>query len=186
MGDPESELIDTAIVIKNIPFTYPEDDFLNKLFPQLGLIPPYAFNYHRNKNDKSFHGLAFANFNSSMDAQTAVDVLNNYELDRRKLRVELKKRLPAEEEQRQKLARQTRRQFVQQTSPPFGTGGGSSGPPPGLQQSGQQQQQFSGQELGGLHGGLESMSMANDILDPSLRPFVVFHASTTPTQETGM
>src|SRR5271169_7152924 len=107
MESPESQsseqLIDTAIVIKNIPFAYPEEDFLNKLFPRLGLVPPYAFNYHRNKSDRAFHGLAFANFNTAHEAQAAVDVLNNYELDRRRLRVELKKKLPAEEE-RQKLA----------------------------------------------------------------------------------
>src|SRR5271170_5974068 len=100
----------------------------------MGLIPPYAFNYHRNKNDKSFHGLAFANFNSSTDAQAAVDVLNNYELDRRRLRVELKKRLPVEEEQRQRLARQSRRQLVQQPSQVFGSSPpGLGGPQPQLQ-----------------------------------------------------
>ena len=98
-SETQSELIDTAIVIKNIPFSYPEEDFVSKLFPQLGLVPPYAFNYHRNKSDRAFHGLAFANFNTADEAQAAVDVLNNYELDRRRLRVELKKRLPAEEEQ---------------------------------------------------------------------------------------
>jgi RNA recognition motif-containing protein len=104
----ESNLIDTAIVIKNIPFGYPEEDFVTKLFPQMGLVPPYAFNYHRNKGDRSFHGLAFANFNAPHEAQAAVNKLNNYDLDRRQLRVELKKRLPAEEEQRQRLARQSR------------------------------------------------------------------------------
>src|SRR5436190_2908835 len=115
MEPPESQsseqLIDTAIVIKNIPFAYPEEDFLTKLFPQLSLVSPYAFNYHRNKSDRAFHGLAFANFNAAHDAHAAVDVLNNFELGGRRLRVELKKKLPAEEE-RQKLARQTRRQVT--------------------------------------------------------------------------
>ena len=119
-SDTQSELIDTAIVIKNIPFNYPEEDFVGKLFPQLGLVPPYAFNYHRNKSDRAFHGLAFANFNTANEAQAAVDGLNNYELDRRRLRVELKKRLPAEEEQRQRLARQSKRQLTHQTTSPTG------------------------------------------------------------------
>ena len=60
-SETQSEIIDTAIVIKNIPFGYPEEDFVGKLFPSLGLVPPYAFNYHRNKSDRAFHGLAFAN-----------------------------------------------------------------------------------------------------------------------------
>lgn len=38
-AEPETDLIDTAIVIKNIPFAYPEEDFTTELFPQLGLVP---------------------------------------------------------------------------------------------------------------------------------------------------
>jgi RNA recognition motif-containing protein len=157
MSESETDLIDTAIVIKNIPFGYPEEDFVNKLFPQLGLVPPYAFNYHRNKSDRAFHGLAFANFNAPHEAQAAVDTMNNYELDRRRLRVELKKRLPAEEEQRQRLARQSRRQLPQtQISP--------------LTQETQP---------------AESMPMASDILDPQLRPRIVFREPQTPSPSTG-
>ena len=135
MNRAQSELIDTAIVIKNIPFEYPEEDFVNKLFPKLGLVPPYAFNYHRNKSGvRAFHGFAFANFNTSHDAQTAVDKLNNFKLDGRPLRVELKKRLPAEEEERKRLARQSKLQIM---------------------------------------------------LDPGLRPCIVYHAPPTPTSEAG-
>jgi hypothetical protein len=94
------DLIDTAIVIKNIPIQYPEADFKTKLFPQLGLVPPYAFNYHRDKTSGSFHGLAFANFKAPHEAEAAVVALNNFRLDTRQLLVELKKRLPAEEAQR--------------------------------------------------------------------------------------
>lgn len=99
----QSELINTAIVIKNIPFGYPEEDF-ESLFAELGLVRPRAFNYHRKG---AFHGLAFANFDSSYDAQTAVDKLNHFELQRRRLYVELKKKLPAEEERRKRLAKQS-------------------------------------------------------------------------------
>jgi RNA recognition motif-containing protein len=108
-----SELIDTAIVIKNIPFRYPEEDFVSKLFPKLGLVQPHAFNYHR-KSGGVFHGLAFANFNTSHDARTTVDKLNNFKLEGRPLRVELKKRLPAEEEQWKRLAKQSSPQIMQQ------------------------------------------------------------------------
>lgn len=163
------QLIDTAIVIKNIPFQYPEEDFVNKLFPHLGLIPPYAFNYHRNKNDRSFHGLAFANFNSPDDAQAAVDKLNNYELDRRRLRVELKKKLPAEEE-RQKLARQTtRRQASPQASLSLATTFQQGGIPQEIGQG------SSGELVG------EAMAMSYDILDPALRPKILYRGPPTPT-----
>ena len=169
--DPEtqSELIDTAIVIKNIPFSYPEEDFVSKLFPQLGLVPPYAFNYHRNKSDRAFHGLAFANFNTAHEAQAAVDVLNNFELDRRRLRVELKKRLPAEEEQRQRLARQSKRQLTHQTTPPMGF----------------QQQSMMGQEVQSPQP-VEAMPMVLDILNPALRPRIVYRGPPTPTPQTGI
>ena len=164
----QSELIDTAIVIKNIPFSYPEEDFVGKLFPQLGLVPPYAFNYHRNRSDRAFHGLAFANFNTADDAQAAVDVLNNYELDRRRLRVELKKRLPAEEEQRQRLARQSKRQLTQQTTPPTGF----------------QQPSIMGQEVQSPQL-VEAMPLVLDTLNPSLRPRIVYRGPPTPTPQTG-
>jgi RNA recognition motif-containing protein len=166
-----AELIDTAIVIKNIPFGYREEDFLNKLFPQLGLVPPYAFNYHRNKSDRAFHGLAFANFNAAHEAQAAVDVLNNFELDRRRLRVELKKRLPAEEErqreERQKIARQTRRQLTLQTTTPTGF----QSVTPDIQPTSSHP--------------LEPMEMAPDILDPILRPRILYPGPPTPTPQTG-
>src|SRR5579859_1337170 len=157
-----TDLIDTAIVIKNIPFTYPEEDFVAKLFPQLGLVPPYAFNYHRNKSDRAFHGLAFANFNAPHEAQAAVDMLNNYELDRRRLRVELKKRLPAEEEARQRLARQSRRTIPAPSSPGLGTG------------------MLGGGELQSPIIPLDPVPMASDFLDPQLRPRVVFREPSTP------
>lgn len=178
-----TDLIDTAIVIKNIPFAYPEEDFLSRLFPQLGLVPPYAFNYHRNKSDRAFHGLAFANFNASHEAQAAVDILNNYELEGRRLRVELKKRLPAEEEQRQRLARQSRRvtqqplpqanvqQSYGDTGPAF-TDTGATAFTTAVQQS-------------HVQPPAESVPLdGDDILEPQLRPRIVFEP-TTPTPEAG-
>jgi len=167
------EIIETAIVIKNIPFSYPEEDFLQKLFPHLGLVAPYAFNYHRNKVDGAFHGLAFANFQNASEAQKAVDVLNNYELEHRRLRVELKKKLPAEEEQRQRLARQSRRQQIS-TMPMGGSGTAfgamtiGSGGTSGLQ------------EL-----GFDGATLSMDYLDPTIRPRIVYRP-TLSTPPTGM
>jgi len=137
-----NQLIATAIIIKNIPYSYPEGDFVTKLFPLLRLNFLYAFNYHRNKKDNSFHGLAFANFKSSTDAQAAIEALNNYELKGRILQVELKKRLPVEENMKKELARQAKNQ--------------------------------------------QSSQMFRDILNPLLRPVVVFlEPSTTPTVQNG-
>jgi len=101
----EAGIIDTAIVLKNVPFTYPEQDFVIKLFPQLGLIAPYSFNYHKNRDGGKFTGLAFANFRQSHEAKAAVVKLNNYILHNRKLQVEFKKKLPPEEGQKQAQAR---------------------------------------------------------------------------------
>jgi RNA recognition motif-containing protein len=160
--ETQSEVIDTAIVIKNIPFAYPEEDFLNKLFSQLGLVPPHAFNYHRNKIDRVFHGLAFANFNTSNAAQAAIDVLNNYELEGRRLRVELKKRLSAEEEQRQRLARQSKQQLALPTRV--------------LSQSMMEQK-------------VQSSESLEHIQNPALRPCIVYQrppTPTTPTTQTGI
>ena len=156
-SDSRSDLIDTAIVIKNIPFGYPEDDFLNKLLPELGLVLPYAFNYHRNRTDGAFRGLAFANFTHPHEAQAAVDVLNNYELEGRRLRVELKKRLSAEEEQRKRLARQSRRSVAPQM------------------------QFLSGTPLAG-----ESIHLGGDFLDPQFKPRLVPREATSPTVPAGM
>ena len=43
-----------------------------------------------------FHGIVFANFMNPHEALKAVNLLNNFELERRQLRVELKKRLSSE------------------------------------------------------------------------------------------
>jgi len=102
----EVGIIDTAIALKNVPFTYPEQDFVNKLFPLLGLTAPYAFNYHRTRDVGKLTGLAFANFHHPHEAKAAVLKLNNYTLHNRQLRVEFKKKLPSEEEQKQTQARQ--------------------------------------------------------------------------------
>src|SRR5271167_4728772 len=102
MSDCSNDVIETAIVIKNIPFDYPEKDFAMTLFLELNLTAPLAFNYHINKSDLAFHGLAFANFKCPDEAQAAVRSLNNYVLCGRPLWVEVKKRLSPEEERRKR------------------------------------------------------------------------------------
>jgi RNA recognition motif-containing protein len=81
-----------------------EEHFVQKLFPQLGLVPSYAFNYHCKTG--AFCGLAFANFKEAGHARKVVEVLNNHQSKRRRLRVKLKKKLPAEEQERWRLVRQ--------------------------------------------------------------------------------
>jgi RNA recognition motif-containing protein len=78
---PGADIIDTAIVIKNIPFSYPEETFREKLFEDLSLSPPDAFNYHRHRTDGVFRGLAFANFKDPNHALEAVSVLNKFKLE---------------------------------------------------------------------------------------------------------
>ena len=93
-------------------------------------------------------------------------MLNDFELERRRLRVELKKRLPAEEEQRQRLARQSRRQLTHQSSLPA---------------------TFGQQGITTAEGQQESMPMASDILDPLLRPRIVPRGPvTTPPTGTSL
>lgn len=146
----QSQFVYDSIIIKNIPFDYPEEGFVDKLFPQLGLVSPYAFNYHRDKNDRVFRGFAFANFKTADEAQIAVDKLNNYELGGRRLRVELKKKkLSAEEEQRQRLTRQSKGQVQSAQS-------------------------------------TETMSMILEILNPALRPRIIYREPSIPIPQSGI
>jgi len=98
------KIFNDSIIIKNIPLSYPEEDF-KQLFLQLGIPSPWSFNYHYTKEYGIFRGLAFANFRHPFGAQKAICVLNNYVLQGRKLVVELKKKISAEGEWQKMLAR---------------------------------------------------------------------------------
>ena len=74
------------------------------------LPKPYAFNYHFDNG--TFRGLAFANFHSPEETQHVIRALNGYELIGRKLRVEYKKVLPAD--QRERIEQQKRQKAVQE------------------------------------------------------------------------
>ncbi|KAK3935153.1 hypothetical protein QBC46DRAFT_272390 [Diplogelasinospora grovesii] len=110
-----SDLIPTAIVIKNIPFNV-RKEMLTTLMSDLGLPQPYAFNYHFDNG--IFRGLAFANFQSPADTQTVIEQLNGYEVQGRKLRVEYKKMLPEHERERiEREKREKRGQLEEQHQP---------------------------------------------------------------------
>ncbi|RPA77449.1 hypothetical protein BJ508DRAFT_310140 [Ascobolus immersus RN42] len=116
-SDPnmDEELIPTAIVIKNIPFAVKKEQLV-QLMTELGLPLPYAFNYHFDNG--VFRGLAFANFTTPEETATVIDVLNHFELQGRKLRVEYKKMLPLVERERiEREKRERRGQLEEQHRP---------------------------------------------------------------------
>ncbi|CCG80543.1 putative R3H domain protein [Taphrina deformans PYCC 5710] len=127
VGDDGDEVISTAVVVKNIPFSLKKETLLELFvssYPichppriliikdQMALPKPYAFNYHFDNG--TFRGLAFANFHSSEETQHVIRALNGYELIGRKLRVEYKKVLPAD--QRERIELQKRQRTVQEES----------------------------------------------------------------------
>ncbi|KAF3931794.1 hypothetical protein ABW19_dt0207074 [Dactylella cylindrospora] len=114
-SDPDDELIPTAIVIKNIPFAVKKEQLV-QLMTELDLPLPYAFNYHFDNG--VFRGLAFANFTTAEETATVIQVLNHFELQGRKLRVEYKKMLPlAERERIEREKRERRGQLEEQHRP---------------------------------------------------------------------
>src|SRR2546429_6146736 len=83
---------------------------------EITLPLPYAFNYHFDNG--VFRGLAFANFTSAEETATVIDMLNHFELQGRKLRVEYKKMLPlAERERIEREKRERRGQLEEQHRP---------------------------------------------------------------------
>ena len=96
--------IDTAIVIKNIPFACPKDQLLNIMVRRLGpparhpsatrpdhpvrssqsslaLPAPFAFNYHFAPEDPtSFRGLAFANYRDGHEAGVVRAAMDGLEI----------------------------------------------------------------------------------------------------------
>jgi len=117
----DDELIPTAIVIKNIPFAVKKEQLV-QLMTELNLPLPYAFNYHFDNG--VFRGLAFANFTSAEETATVIEVLNHFELQGRKLRVEYKKMLPLQERERIEREKRERRGQLEEQHRPMGGGGG--------------------------------------------------------------
>lgn len=113
--EADDELIPTAIVIKNIPFAVKKEQLV-QLMTEMNLPLPYAFNYHFDNG--VFRGLAFANFTSAEETATVIEVLNHFELQGRKLRVEYKKMLPLQERERiEREKRERRGQLEEQHRP---------------------------------------------------------------------
>ncbi|KAL4929810.1 putative R3H domain protein [Aspergillus undulatus] len=114
-SEADDELIPTAIVIKNIPFAVKKEQLVG-LMTEMNLPLPYAFNYHFDNG--VFRGLAFANFTSAEETATVIEVLNHFELQGRKLRVEYKKMLPLQERERiEREKRERRGQLEEQHRP---------------------------------------------------------------------
>ncbi|SNX85212.1 related to PIN4 - protein involved in G2/M phase progression and response to DNA damage [Melanopsichium pennsylvanicum] len=97
MAPGDDDVIPTAIVVKNIPFSVKREQLL-QIIEDLGIPMPYAFNYHFDQG--IFRGLAFANFRSAEEADAVVAALNGFDVSGRKLRVEYKKVLQAGEKER--------------------------------------------------------------------------------------
>lgn len=93
----DDDVIPTAIVVKNIPFSVKREQLL-QIIQDLSIPMPYAFNYHYDQG--IFRGLAFANFRSPEEADAVVAALNGFDVSGRKLRVEYKKVLQAGEKER--------------------------------------------------------------------------------------
>lgn len=94
-GVVDDDVIPTAIVIKNIPFSVPKETLLGIMVrlplaalsifaddrdsqEDLQLPPPFAFNYHFDAGQ--FRGLAFANFRGADEAALTVTALNGFDL----------------------------------------------------------------------------------------------------------
>jgi len=115
-GGMEEALIPTAIVIKNIPFAIKKEQLMD-IMSNLNLPLPYAFNYHFDTG--VFRGLAFANFTTAEETSQVIQVMNHMELSGRKLRVEYKKMLPAEQRERIERDKRERRGQLQEQHQPM-------------------------------------------------------------------
>ncbi|GAA5865012.1 hypothetical protein JCM3774_003938 [Rhodotorula dairenensis] len=134
-GTGSDEIIETAIVIKSIPFACPKDHLL-AVMASLSLPAPFAFNYHFAPEDPtSFRGLAFANYRHPSEAAMVRAAMDGLEVMGRKLRAEFKKQLrPGEKEmiERTKAIKRMRSAQMLATN-----GSANGGPGPGTAPGGQ-------------------------------------------------
>ncbi|GAA5873029.1 hypothetical protein JCM8547_000010 [Rhodosporidiobolus lusitaniae] len=145
VNEDGDEIIETAIVIKSIPFSAQKEELLAAM-ADLHLPPPFAFNFHydvsshpsshpshhlsSSSQQPQFRGLAFANYSSYPEAALTVSALNGYTFQGRKLRAEFKKALkPGEKEriERDKAVRRMRSAQMLAHSHPHGQGQGGQG-----------------------------------------------------------
>jgi hypothetical protein len=157
----DDELIPTAIVIKNIPFAVKKEQLV-QLMTELNLPLPYAFNYHFDNG--VFRGLAFANFTSAEETATVIEVLNHFELQGRKLRVEYKKMLPLQERERIEREKRERRGQLEEQHRPMGgpqlhTQSSMSSLASHIPATSPSPVSQRGQKLGGLHTRLRLLKM---------------------------
>jgi len=114
--EDDSDIIPTAIVIKNIPFAMKRDQLII-IIDELKLPQPYALNYHFENG--AFRGLAFANFRSPQEADQVVKGLEGHEVLGRKIKVEYKKVLPPEEAARKEAERKASIMALEDRVPEF-------------------------------------------------------------------
>jgi RNA recognition motif-containing protein len=118
----EEGLIDTAIVIKNIPFNVRKEALMD-IMMENQLPIPYAFNYHFDQG--VFRGLAFANFQTAQDTRLVIERMNGLDVHGRKLRVEYKKQLPEHERERIEREKREKRGQLEEQHRPMIHGGGA-------------------------------------------------------------
>jgi flagellar biosynthesis GTPase FlhF len=88
----QTQIDPKVVVIKNIPRAIKKEELAERL--RMMCLPcPIRFNYNYEK--KLFTGIAFADFESCLEATKFMDAVNDMELAGRKLRAEYKIILPA-------------------------------------------------------------------------------------------
>ncbi|KAJ1955724.1 Peptidyl-prolyl cis-trans isomerase pin4, partial [Dispira parvispora] len=112
---PAPDEIPTAVVIKNIAFAIKREVLL-QVIASLDIPIPYALNYHYEGG--VFRGLAFANFRTPEETMLVMSALNGFDLAGRKLKVEYKRMLPADQEAAKQEARLARRNSTAMGAPP--------------------------------------------------------------------
>lgn len=191
---PNDEIINTAIVVKNIPFAIKKEQLIDFMV-QLGVPLPYAFNYHFDNG--VFRGLAFANFASSEETAQVISTLNGKELGGRKLRVEYKKMLPFQERERiEREKRERRGQLEEQHQQKNGSSTTSVNYPVATPQN-SQSQQASTKRTGSRspvqstpqspqilhHGGAVPLSVVTPSGTPAATPSSSFSSALAPTSQ---
>ncbi|GAA5982027.1 hypothetical protein JCM11641_004301 [Rhodosporidiobolus odoratus] len=120
------EIIETAIVIKSIPFAATKEQVL-ALMASLSLPVPHAFNFHHDSLTGQFRGLAFANYKTPEEARRVVEGLGGAGMLGRTLHVEPKRALKPGEKEAIEREKQLKRIRSVQVLACAGAGGGAGG-----------------------------------------------------------
>ncbi|KAJ1656472.1 Peptidyl-prolyl cis-trans isomerase pin4 [Dispira simplex] len=170
---PAPDEIPTAVVIKNIAFAIKREVLL-QVIASLDIPIPYALNYHYEGG--VFRGLAFANFRTPEETMLVMATLNGFDLAGRKLKVEYKRMLPADQEAAKQEARLARRNSTATGAPPANLTGGmnsarnasevSNGSAESSPNPGQAAESVNGSETGGI---VSSPGVSINLDNPQVR-----------------